>query len=335
MSEGVNHKNMTVEDGRITIVNPLSIIQTLIAVAAYGGLLFVLVEDGFPFRRFTLPYLIAFLIFTAIFVLFLASRKTTTVFDAAERKVYRRNLLWSTAVLDFDDIAGVTAVAHSESGSSGEYYKISLKADPLGKGYRLTNLYSATDDEALYMRMAAMPALEKMFAGSAASGTEGSVEQAVGGRGDAVPELPENPVFYRKNGGKYVRLYFYRVLPFLIIGAAVVGQGVSSGKIQTVGFGLILMAVTALFPFRLILDTEDKLIRIGRVYGLWEKKVPFEQYDGIQVVRQTTNGIYTGTHLEMQFADGKGDFSVGWAYFTKKLDPLLRETEAVILGGVP
>lgn len=321
---GLKHNNIGLEEGRVTIVKPASILKLAVATGIYALLLYALYDEGFPFRRFSAGLAIAFVVFTLIWVWYVARQKTTSTFVEAERRVYRRNMLWTTAVLEFADIDSVTGVDVSEGYGRGTFYKIAMKSDVYGKGHRLTRTYGDTDDELSYMRLAAKPALDKMLA-------------AVGGgenpeAGPATPIVPENPVHYRKSGANYVITYPKRIAGFLLVGAVLLLYGLFNGLGAIATVGAILVGVTFLFVARITLDTEMRVIRVGKAFGMREKRIPFDQFAGVYVVRSTTNGIYTGTTLFLRFEGEQPDVELARVYSTKGLKALERETEAIIHG---
>ena len=214
----MNHGNIRIEDGRAVVTKPFAVLSGVIATAAYGFVLFALFESGFVIRNVSLPLVIVFLVSTAAWVWYMAGRKIVTTFEAAEGRVYRRNFLYTTAVIDFSDIAGVFEMSESGDGGTSVYFRISLKSDEYGKGYRLTRSYAPTDDEAVYMKRTGLEALNVMIAGaSQAGGGDGGPADAAG--------IPLTLVAYARTGNRFARTSWLGVGVFLLVGLVVIGRG--------------------------------------------------------------------------------------------------------------
>lgn len=182
------YPNVVVEENRVTIAMPFAWLGGIVATGIYLVLLYALVDDGFPFRRISLGYLIAFLIFTAAWLWYMAGRRVVTVFDAHDRRAHRRNLLYAMPSIDFADIAEITAV---HAGNT-IFYKIALKTNKLGKGIRISASYQGTDLEHLRLAQKALPAIDAMLAAGNDS-RAAAVNQA---------KLAENPACYIKTGSQ-------------------------------------------------------------------------------------------------------------------------------------
>lgn len=316
-------KNVSVQADRVVVSQPFDLLGGVIATALYVLILYALFEKGFPLRQIRTGFIIAFAITTAIWLWYMAGRRMTTVFDAAEGKVFRRNLFRTEKVLDFTALDGIVEVSHGAGYSGGSYFKIAPKANRFGKGYRLTRTYKGADTEFLYMRTVAIPAIEAM------AGLEGRAVEAA-----AEVDL-DSPGFYTKAGGHYVRRFWRRPLVFLCFGLALAAFGWSGANNWAIGTGLGIALVMLLLPVsKLVLDTDDKVISTYHMLGLRQKqRIPFADYLAVESTRTRINGIYTGTTLEMRFAGDHKNLPLATVYFTGSLGGLAAETEAILQGG--
>jgi hypothetical protein len=95
------------------------------------------------------------------------------------------------------------------------------------------------------------------------------------------------------------------------------------------GLGLILGAFT-----KIVFDTADKVVRSVSPIGLRNREYSFTDFDGFQIVRRSTNMIYTGTDVQMYFSannNKKAGMMVLKTFMsTKKIDRFLEETGSII-----
>lgn len=312
-----------VGDGRVVVLLPLRRLAAAVATLAYCGLLYVFVEDGFPVHNRAPAYWIAFAIVTAIWLWYMARLKTTTVFDAADGSVRRRNLLMPVKSFAFDEVAEIVEVRHEEGMYKGSYFKIAPKANRYGKGYRLTKTYSGADPELIAMRTVVVPAIQAMLRPAGAAATEQTQATDL-----------DTPRFYRRRGGKYARRFWRTSACFLAAGVAAAIFGIRDGNAWTTGFGIFLLVVPCVLTTKIVLDTDARLVRVYSLFGLRERRsVPFSAYLAVEATRNSGNGIYVGTNLEMRFDGEYANVPLAMAFFTGSLAGLADETEAIVRAG--
>ena len=309
--------NLEINGDVITMKTSLRLMKTLVATGVYGIILYALLEDGFPFRTFTLPYLIVFLVATLPWGWYVSRQKTTTSFVPGEKTVYRRNLLHTTHTLPFSEIAGLTRVLDS---SGDVFFKIALKKDPLGAGLRVTDNYRDGDTEYEFFRTKALGAVEAMLESDAPSQQDEP----------APATLPDTPLRYRKTGPVYERRVWKGVCGTVAFGLVVMAQGIRSGKAGWALFGIGIMLFSLVIINSIVLDTANRKILIGRAFGLWKKSYAMERFTGVNLKRSYTNGIYTGTTTSLEFADPHASVVMSHNFITSGLDVLVDETTAII-----
>lgn len=315
-------RNVSVRDGRVVVVSQLRLFAAAASTLLYCLILYGLGEDGFPVRRSLTAYWVTFLVATPVWLWYLAQQKATTVFNAAERLVRRRNLLWPMKALPFDDVDGITEVGHEEGGATGSYFRIALKGNRYGKGHLLTKAYSGADPELLYLRAVAIPAIQRMIHPE--------------GEPTAEPDRgvdPGNPRFYSKIGGKYVRRFGRAIVFLLAAGGCIAALGLRDGNGWTVGLGASLAALSLMCTAKIGLDTDTRLVRVYMAFGLWEQRTaPFSDYVAVEATRNSGGGIYRSTRLEMRFEGKHRNVPLAMVYFTGSLAPLADETDAIVRG---
>lgn len=322
-------KNVTRTQDTLTISQPFDVIGGVIATALYALILYALFDDGFPLRQVRTGYVIAFAITTAIWVWYMAGRRIVTVFDATAGKMYRKNLLRTVKALNFADIDGIVEVFQRADCTGGRYYKIAPKANPYGKGYRLTKTYPGgnikfPDIAELYdMRVAVIPAIEEMV--------------GLKGRAEAAEVDLDSTAFYSRVGRQYIRRFWRRPLVFLCFGLALAAFGWGEANNWAVVTGLGIAAAMLLLPVsKLVLDTDEQVVLTYNLLGLREqRRIPFADYLAVESTRNSTNGIYTGTALEMCFDGDHKNVPLATVYFTSSLAGVAAETEAIIRSARP
>ena len=108
----MRHKNVTVHTDRVTVILPFTWVGALVATAVYALVLYALYEDGFLRRPTVLAYPITFAVATLLWLWYMAKRRIVRTFNAANRSVERKNILWREKMLRFDDVAAVSEVGY-------------------------------------------------------------------------------------------------------------------------------------------------------------------------------------------------------------------------------
>lgn len=107
-----------------------------------------------------------------------------------------------------------------------------------------------------------------------------------------------------------------------------VKYGVIAGSLL-LGLALIVGAYT-----KIVFDTADKMVRTVSPIGLRNREYSFSDFDGFQIVRRSTNMIYTGTDVQIYFRannNKKAGMLVLKTFMgTKKIDRFLEETGSVM-----
>lgn len=310
--------NMEINGDVVTMKTSLRLMKTLVATGIYGVILYALLEDGFPFRTFTLPYLIVFLIATAIWGWYVSRQKTTTTFVPGEKTVYRRNLIRTTHTLPFSEIAGLTRVLDADG---DVFYKIALKKDPLGAGLRVTDNYRDGDAEYEFFKSKVLGTAEAMIEADAPERED---------KANTPATLPETPLRYRKTGPLYERRVWKGPATAISLGAAVVLIGAQTGRGPLALLGVAVMLFSLVSLNYTALDTANRKIIIGRAFGFWKKSYAMERFVGINLKRSYTNGFYTGTSTNLEFADPHASVMMSHNFITRGLDVLVDETTAII-----
>lgn len=318
----LRHPNITIEANRVTVTSPFYWLKGIIAIGVYCVFMYALLDEGAA-RILSPGFAIAFLIATALMVWYVARQKTVAVFDGFEKRLYRRNMLYTMNEADFSDIAEVVSISESGTGGSGIHFKVAFKEDRLGKGLPVTQSYRESDEEFQYFVEFALPAINAMLAEAEGAGAE---------RTAAAVSL-DNPTFYTKEGARYVRRRWAPVLATIAVGAFVFVIGAAKGEAVLYGAGIVAMLFSLLIIHTITFDIERKTITFGRAFGKWNSVFSMDRYTGIQVTRTHTNSIYTGTTAAMLFENPEKTVDLARGYFTRKLSVLVEESKAIIAAA--
>lgn len=315
---GPAYRKVIVEENRVSLTVSLDWLRAGLATAAYAFILYALFDYGFPHRRFSLTSLVVFLAFSAAWLWYVARQKSVAVFDANDRKVHRRNLLYGLPDIDFSEIAEITAVGESGGGSGGTYFKIAFKADKLGKGVRITDNYRGTDLEFVHLTQKALPAITAMLEADNA----GAPDRSAG--------LVENPSRYVKTGSQYVQKRWGRIGGAIAIGLVLLVYGFQKGAFGLCLGGAAVLLYSVFVVNVVVLDTAAKTITLAKAFGFWKSTYAMERFVGISVTRTHTNGLYSGTSADIEFANPAKTVQLAHVYFTKGLSVLVDESNAII-----
>lgn len=312
----MDFKNIDVSERQITITKPFKIIPGVIATLIFAIILYALVEDGFPLRHIRTPYLIALVVSTLVWTWYVARLKTTTVFDADSRTICRKNLFGMGKTLRFDEVADITLVIKDEGSWQGEYFKISAKNNRFGKGYILTKTYSDFDDELEHLRHVVVLEIRTIL-GVVEEGVDTTNAQPEEGRTQTgIPALPEAPRFFSKSGAVYSRRFWRQIMFYVIVALGFLIWGLVDKNYFAAGVGAIFLIAACCMPAKVSLDTDTNMVRLFLCFGYWQRTViPFDQFVSIGSTRNTTNGIYNGTSLDMHFSGKTKNVTLAKVYF--------------------
>ena len=316
--------NVAIGDNRISVTIPFFWLKGIIATGVYFVFLWILIEDASP-NLLSLSFAIPFLIFTAIWAWYVSRQKIVTVFDAFDKKVYRRNMLYCMKEIDFTDIAEIIPIRVTGMGTNLVHYKIALRENRLGKGLDLTDGYKDTHPALEYFSETALPAIQNMLAGAGApaSGAENKVSL-------------DDIRFFAKDGPRYTRTRTGRTVFIIVAGIAVAVLGIARSEPFLSIAGVVCVLLSLLVVHTITIDTERKEFVFGRAFGKWKKTLPMERFSGMETIRTHTNGFYTGTTAKITFEDPPASYILGYSYLTRKLSLLVEECRAIIAAaGVP
>ena len=346
-TEARHARNVSIEGEQVAVTLPFDYFGGCIAIAAYVGVVALLVEAGFPHRLFTAGHIGFFLIVTLIWAWYMSRRRVVTTFDGRERRVTRRNLFGMEKTFDFADIGGVMSIDNSGGGS---YYSLKLANDVHGKGYLLTRTMNEASPERAFFQASVLPKIQEMLAAGkqgASSVAPGRADAGSASRGisGARYALPEQTRFFRRRGMVYTRSKALGSAIVMLLGAALIvagfvallGKGDSgvTGALVMLGLGLLFLWFGVNRIFKIELDAGEKKIHLCNWLGYRRKRSrDFADFSGFSTTRNYTNGIYTGTEMELCFSDGTVEPGLVHVFMTKKLTGLSDEIENIIYGAL-
>jgi hypothetical protein len=233
------------------------------------------------------------LLLIPLLLIFIA--ETKVIFDGSSRVLYKKIGFLPTGSIPFDDIASVQAY---EIMGSGYNYRLFKKSNRHGKGIIVSSGYSkASNPNLIQFQQEVLPKIDELVFANA-------------------PVIPKQTIydfqFFKEEGGVY--LLRDNKIGSLIIGLILIGVTVlillnpdfltNEGSFQKIlltyfpaiiGLAL-LFAATSNIRFD---KSQRKIIRstfAGRVL----KEYPFEDLVRFQIIRKTTNLIYSGTEVRAE-----------------------------------
>ncbi|CAH0306638.1 hypothetical protein SRABI27_04599 [Pedobacter sp. Bi27] len=267
------------------------------------------------------------LLLIPLLLIFIA--ETKVIFDGNSRVLYKKIGFLPTGSIPFDDIASVQAY---EIMGSGYNYRLFKKSNRHGKGIIVSSGYSkATNPNLIQFQQEVLPKIDELVFANA-------------------PVIPKQTIydfqFFKEEGGVY--LLRDNKIGSLIIGLILIGVTVSillnpdfltnEGSFQKIlltyfpaiiGLAL-LFAATSNIRFD---KSQRKIIRstfAGRVL----KEYPFDDLIRFQIIRKTTNLIYSGTEVRAEIllpAKNKTTTLILKSFIgTKKIERFLDEANTIL-----
>lgn len=235
----------------------------------------------------------SFLLLIPLLLILMA--ETKVIFDGNSRILYKRIAFLPTGSIPFDDIASVEPY---EVLGSGFNYKLFKKSNRHGRGLLVSSGYSkATDVNLIAFQQEVLPKIDELVFANA-------------------PVIPKQTIydfrFFKEEGGIYL-LRDNKIGSF-IVGLILIGATIAilfspdflanEGSIQKIlltyfpaAIGLaLLFAATSNIRFD---KSQRKIIR-STLAGRVVKEYPFDDLIRFQVIRKTTNLIYSGTEVRAE-----------------------------------
>jgi hypothetical protein len=267
------------------------------------------------------------LLLIPLLLIFIA--ETKVVFDGNNRVLYKKIAFLPTGSIPFDDIASVEPY---EILGSGYNYRLFKKSNRHGKGLIVSGGYSkASSPNLIQFQQEVLPKIDELVFANA-------------------PVIPKQAIydfqFFKDEGGVYLlrdNKLGSLIFGFIFIGATVailLNPGFMANENAfkrmflsylpaAIGFGL-LFAATSNFRFD---KSQRKIIRstfADRVI----KEYPFDDLIRFQVIRKTTNLMYSGTEVRAEILlPAKNKVTIlNLKHFTgtKKIERFLDEANTIL-----
>lgn len=267
------------------------------------------------------------LLLIPLLLIFIA--ETKVIFDGNSRVLYKKIGFLPTGSIPFDDIASVQAY---EIMGSGYNYRLFKKSNRHGKGIIVSSGYSkATNPNLIQFQQEVLPKIDELVFANA-------------------PVIPKQTIydfqFFKEEGGVY--LLRDNKIGSLIMGLILIGVTVAillnpdfltnEGSFQKVlltyfpaAIGLaLLFAATSNIRF----DKNQRKIIRSTFAGRVVKEYPFDEVIRFQVIRKTTNLIYSGTEVRLEILlPAKNKTTIlNLKHFTgtKKIERFLDEANTIL-----
>jgi hypothetical protein len=266
------------------------------------GLIFFVLIAGFIFflsrslqgysSGFTFGYY-GFLLLVPLLLIFIA--ETKVIFDGNSRKLYKKIGFLPIGSIPFDDIASVQAY---EILGSGYNYRLFKKSNRHGKGLIVSAGYNkASNANLIQFQQEVLPKIDELVFANA-------------------PVVPKQTIydfqFFKEEGGVY--LLRDNKIGSLIIGLILIGVTVAillnpnfltnEGSIQKILLtyfpALIGLALLFAATSNIRFDKAQRKIIRSTFAGRVVKEYPFDHLIRFQIIRKTTNFIYSGTEVRAE-----------------------------------
>jgi hypothetical protein len=266
------------------------------------GLIFFVLIAGFIFflsrslqgysSGFTFGYY-GFLLLVPLLLIFIA--ETKVIFDGNSRKLYKKIGFLPIGSIPFDDIASVQAY---EILGSGYNYRLFKKSNRHGKGLIVSSGYNkASNANLIQFQQEVLPKIDELVFANA-------------------PVVPKQTIydfqFFKEEGGVY--LLRDNKIGSLIIGLILIGVTVAillnpnfltnEGSIQKILLtyfpSLIGLALLFAATSNIRFDKAQRKIIRSTFAGRVVKEYPFDHLIRFQIIRKTTNFIYSGTEVRAE-----------------------------------
>ncbi|MEH3113624.1 hypothetical protein [Pedobacter terrae] len=275
---------------------------------------------------FTFGYY-GFLLLIPLMLIFAA--ETKVIFDGSSRILYKRIAFLPIGSIPFDDIASVEP--YEILGSSFNY-KLFRKSNRHGRGLQVSAGYSkASDANLIAFQQEVLPKIDELVFAYA-------------------PASPKQTIydfkFFREEGGVYL-LRDNKIGSFIFglifIGATVAilfspdffsGEGSFQKVLITYFPALIGLALLFAATSNVRFDKNQRKVIRSTFKGRFNKEYPFDDLIRFQVIRKTTNFIYSGTEVRAEiFLPAKNKtITLNLKSFigTKKIEHFLDEANTIL-----
>jgi len=268
-----------------------------------------------------------FMLLVPLLLIFIA--ETKVVFDGNSRKLYKKIGFLPVGSIPFDDIATVQAY---EVLGSGYNYRLFKKSNRHGKGLIVSSGYSkATNPNLIQFQQEVLPKIDELVFANA-------------------PVIPKQTIYdfqyFKEQGGVYLlrdnKIGSF-VFGFIFIGATVAillnpdflaREGTFQGILITYFPALIGLALLFAATSNVRFDKVQRKVIRSTFAGRVVKEYPFDDLIRFQIIRKTTNLIYSGTEVRAEIlipAKNKTTALMLKNFIgTKKIDRFIDEANTIL-----
>lgn len=297
----------------VRMLQVFAVVFCLFYVLIAGAILWMsyYFNDEIPLEKLRFP-LLMLLIFP---IMFLAGNKRI-IFKQRDEMVYKSFGFGRKEVAPFSEIASIQYVGGNNC------YKIFLKSDPYGKGITITS--PITGKELEKFEAENLPALKQMI-----------FANHIETQSKAIVNI-ENLKYYTRKGNIFVIKgsgnLFGTILVVLIGLSLFIGLGIIGKQSEFLFVPIpILLCAIYMGTRNRFFDVSNRTLNVVSLFG--KKSYYFEQFVSFRTVRNSTNGIYDNTSVELIFIDDKGNQITAKLIDirnTKKIENFFAETKAVM-----
>lgn len=233
-------------------------------------------------------------------VLLLASGGLTKIVFDNERQLMQKKMFGVLPVISiaFEKLDRITVVRNTLSGYNFRAFR---KNDKYGKGVVVSSGYGKdTDKNALAFVNEVIPAVDAFLKVNTVETVKAPILEYEFFRVNSTKyQVKKNTLFlffiaalFLSFGiSELIHTRFLSEAPLIVRYALVVGS-----------FFLGISGIITIFT-KIVFDTSEKTVEVISPLGLRNRVYAFADFQGVQVVRKTTNGVHSGTEVQMYFED--------------------------------
>jgi len=272
-------------------------IMSVVFAIAFAGLSYYLFVSVGPMA--VMPVLP---VFAGIVIIFALLGGNAIIFDN-QQQVMRKKLFGFLPVssMPFEKIEGINVVTTMGGGYN---YRVFKKSHKYGKGMVISCGYSKNNDaNAIAFTEEVVPLVHAYLDKAQPLVETKKTITAYRFFSVTPPEyrVKKNKTFQLIMGIVLLAIAFNEIFntTFLADSETYVKYLVIAGC-QLGGIALVTVAFT-----KIVFDTSERAIYVVSPIGLGNKKHAFDDFERFQIVRRTTNAIYSGTDVQMHFKNNK------------------------------
>ncbi|WP_316843850.1 hypothetical protein [Pedobacter psychrodurus] len=268
---------------------------------------------------FMLPFLFAC-------IPFFTYGKRQVIFDALHHTISLKTIFGKKKLMDFNEVASIDPQVRF-----GLVYYLKSSADRYGKGYRISPSFTGEQDkDKLHFDSHVLSEIKLMIA-KVPDRQANNILQPIS-MGILTHYVSENDSYRLKSTGigKFLPMLIFFGLFACYFWYNLFTKNEPSGSDKQLSFIILIPILIFLLSVtkRVVFETSTKKIKVYRL-GIVFKSYALEQFAGFNIVRKTTNGLYSGTDVRLKF-NKSAELTLADFGKTNPIETFIAETEYIL-----